>query len=88
MAGKQGNIFMGNLNYLNIDWANGTAQSMACNFFNVLQDDFTGKKNDPLYTIISNNTKFITDMQVRDNLGNRDHGEAYLYDKNSKYAKS
>lgn len=64
MAGKQGDIIMGKFNYPNIDLANGTAQSMACHFLNVLQDNFTEqmvevptRKNDLLDLIIINNFK-------------------------------
>ncbi|XP_073458774.1 uncharacterized protein [Aquarana catesbeiana] len=72
---------MGDFNYPDIDWVEGTMHSSkAHQFLNVLQDNFMGQMVDAptknkalLDLLITNNTDLIMDVEIWGNLGNSDH---------------
>lgn len=77
MEARQGNVtIIGDSNYPDINWTDRTAHSfMACNFLNILQENFmcqlmdaSTRSNALLDLIITNSTYLIADMEIRVNL--------------------
>ena len=74
-------IKMGDFNYPEIDWINGTSGTVkGQKFKNLLQDNFMVQfieaptRNDALLDlIISNHAELITNVQIKEHLGSSDH---------------
>ena len=74
-------IIMGDFNYPEIDWSNGTAATVkGQTFINLLQDNFKVQfieaptRNDALFDlVISNHAELITDVHIKEHLDSSDH---------------
>ena len=82
MAAKAGTVvLMGDFNYPDIDWKNGTAgTTKGRTFINLLHDNFmvqfvdTPTRKDALLDlVISNQAELVTNIHIKEHLGNSDH---------------